>query len=80
MIAAATAIQLQAPQAWHAQAISPYRACDLCTHGSTSAATGLRMCHHRAALTRGAPVTVELVRSRSGACGPEALHLHLPGM
>ena len=80
MIAAVTPIQLQAPQAWHAQAISPYRACDLCTHGSTSAATGLRMCGHPSAVTRGTPVPVDLARARCGACGPEALHLHLPGM
>ena len=52
----------------------PLRGCQLCDHGRGP--DHLRTCGH----PRGAMAPVDQVRSRGGACGPEALLLSFPGL
>lgn len=73
-----TAAALQAPQAWHAQAITPYRACDLCTSGVTGIDQH-RLCRHHKVAGGASAVPVIWARSATGPCGPDARHLRLSG-
>ena len=54
--------------------VLPLRGCQLCDHGRGP--DHLRTCGH----PRGAMAPVDQVRSRGGACGPEALLLSFPGL
>jgi len=60
------------------QAPPPWRACQLCTHGTGPEAA--RMCTAPSVATATRRVSVELARANTGPCGPEAVHLHFPGL
>lgn len=56
-----------------------YRACELCSAGQS--VDGERRCTQPQALPQGrALVPVQLVRSPTGACGPDARFLDFPGL
>lgn len=56
----------------------PWRACMLCSHGADM--DGERVCTCRAVVAPAAHQPVDLVRRTHGPCGPEATHLHFPGL
>jgi hypothetical protein len=57
--------------------ITPFRACQLCTH---STACGERLlCDSPAARQAGRPEALDVARSSTGSCGPNARHLDMPG-
>lgn len=56
----------------------PYRACELCTSGHSQ--DGRRICRSPRIAADAAGVAVELMRSKSGPCGPDARFLEFPGL
>lgn len=69
-------LSIQAPAPW-AQPL-PWRACQLCTHGTQVA--GVQMCRCKAAVQPLQHQPVELMRRQHGLCGPEAEFLDFPGL
>jgi hypothetical protein len=67
------------PDAGHAQAIDPYRACTLCRHAIGDLFEGRHCVNEHVGSTR-KPVLIERARAHGGACGPEAEHLDFPGL
>lgn len=57
----------------------PYRACQICSHGRDDLA-GARVCACPDVVRPAQHRPVELMRRAHGPCGPEALHLHFPGL
>ncbi|MCR8956304.1 hypothetical protein M0765_000730 [Variovorax sp. S2] len=57
--------------------VTPFRACELCTH-STSCGERL-LCDSPAARQGGRPESLDVARSSTGSCGPNARHLDMPG-
>lgn len=56
-----------------------YRACEVCDHGRHLRADGQRVCACPE-LSYAKDKSVEVLRSSSGACGPEAVYLDFPGL
>lgn len=57
--------------------ITPFRACELCTHSTTC---GQRLlCDSPAVRQAGRPEALDVARSTAGSCGPNARHLDMPG-
>lgn len=54
--------------------VLPLRGCILCQHGHGTPE------HRRCTHPQAPDAPVEQVRSRGGACGPEALLMHFPGL
>ncbi|SFO51186.1 hypothetical protein SAMN05216567_10110 [Variovorax sp. OK605] len=53
-----------------------FRACELCTHSTATA--GRLLCDSPAVRLSGHPEALEVARSASGSCGPNARHLDIP--
>jgi hypothetical protein len=56
---------------------TPFRACELCTHAT--AREGRVLCGSPAARLGGQLEALDVARSVSGSCGPNARHLDMPG-
>ncbi|WP_447779409.1 hypothetical protein [Variovorax boronicumulans] len=57
--------------------VTPFRACELCTHSTTC---GQRLlCDSPAVRQAGRPEALDVARSTAGSCGPNARHLDMPG-
>lgn len=59
--------------------VGPWRACELCSHSTSTLAGGLG-CWRLSTGGHGTPVPVQVARSRDGICGPNAVHMHAPGI
>jgi hypothetical protein len=57
--------------------VTPFRACELCRH--SIAHSERLMCDSPAVHLVGRPEALELARSATGSCGPNARHLDMPG-
>ena len=61
-------------------ATQPLRACVLCTHGTTDPDTQQRLCRCPDVVGARRPQPVDTMRALHGPCGPDAVHLHFPGL
>jgi hypothetical protein len=58
----------------------PPRACGLCIYARHANPSHHSTCWHpRVTIARG-PVPLTEARASGGGCGPEAIHLHIPGV
>jgi hypothetical protein len=67
---------MNAPAVWLHADTQSYRACEICVHGVRDGAA--LCCGCPAARFGGQLPPVAQARARTGACGPDALHLELP--
>lgn len=57
--------------------VAAFRACELCTH--STARSDRLVCDSPAVRLVGRPASLDVARSATGSCGPNARHLDMPG-